>query len=98
MNERLLAVLADGERRALIRTLVAYERRDQPLASAVAREVSDGLSSARLHHIHLPKLADADVIVWNRERGEIATGPRFDDARRLLERLRGRGGERVADT
>ncbi|WP_276272544.1 DUF7344 domain-containing protein [Haloarcula litorea] len=32
-----------------------------------------------LHHTHLPKLADADVIEWDRETGVVTRGPAFDE-------------------
>jgi hypothetical protein len=38
-----------------------------------------------LYHIHLPKLDDAGFVVWNREQGTVAKGPRFDEAQPLLD-------------
>lgn len=36
-------------------------------------------------HRHLPKLVDMGFIEWDRDTNEIATGPRFDEIRPLLE-------------
>ena len=38
-------------------------------------------------HVHLPKLAANDVIVWDRDAGTIRPGPRFAPTVRLLHRL-----------
>ncbi len=40
-----------------------------------------------LYHVHLPKLADANVIEWDRKRGVVSRGPQYDDIRHLLELL-----------
>lgn len=37
-----------------------------------------------LHHVHLPKLADHDMIMWDYETGTISRGPRFDHLRPIL--------------
>lgn len=41
----------------------------------------------RLHHVHLPKLADYGFIRWNRDAHVITKGPRFDEIRPVLELL-----------
>lgn len=38
----------------------------------------------RLHHVHLPKLADAGYIEWNPDTATIRRGPNFDDIAPLL--------------
>nr|WP_233510394.1 MULTISPECIES: hypothetical protein [unclassified Haloferax] len=46
-----------------------------------------------LFHIHLPKLADAGFVEWNRHRGSVARGPRFDEIEPLLRFLDENAGE-----
>lgn len=65
-------VLADGRRRAVLSYLLQYERRasleelaDHVLATEPA--VTDDRARATLHHLHLPKLADAGVITYDGE-------------------------------
>ena len=41
----------------------------------------------RLHHVHLPKLADYGFIEWDRDAHVVTKGPRFDEMRPLLELL-----------
>lgn len=39
-----------------------------------------------LYHNHLPRLEDADVVVYDQERGEVTPGLNFDTLVRVLER------------
>lgn len=39
----------------------------------------------RLYHIHLPKLAAAGFIEWDREANKVEKGPQFEEIRPLLE-------------
>ena len=89
VTEQLFAVLADGQRRQLVRVLTACNREDRVLTLADVSEAVAELSPIRLYHVHLPKLADASIIEWNQERDEITAGPRFDDAHQLLEQVCG---------
>ena len=43
-----------------------------------------------LHHVHLPALQAAEVIEFDRREETVSRGPRFDDARSLLEDGTGR--------
>ncbi|WP_336339008.1 DUF7344 domain-containing protein [Haloarcula brevis] len=40
--------------------------------------------STEFYHVHLPKLADAGLINWNRDTGVITRGPRFEEIEPLL--------------
>ncbi|WP_415379913.1 hypothetical protein [Halosimplex sp. TS25] len=42
------------------------------------------LTEVRLHHVHLPKLAEADVVEWHRDRDVVTRGARFDDVEPTL--------------
>lgn len=64
-------VLADGRRRAVLSYLLGdRERADlEDLAAYVTTEVggADERAAATLHHLHLPKLADAGLISYDHE-------------------------------
>ncbi|WP_225316363.1 MULTISPECIES: hypothetical protein [Haloferax] len=40
-----------------------------------------------LFHLHLPKLDGSGFIMWDRESGSIARGPRFDEIEPMLHLL-----------
>jgi hypothetical protein len=45
----------------------------------------EGEPDLELVHTHLPKLAEAGYIRWDRETGEIAKEPRFEEIEPLIE-------------
>jgi hypothetical protein len=91
--------------------LLAHERRRQLLFALLdtppdgSLRVADGLLTRdgsgdweiELRHRHLPKLADAGVLDWDQERGEVSRGPAFEavlPALRSIQQVRtGRGGD-----
>ncbi|QFU84563.1 transcriptional regulator (plasmid) [Natronorubrum aibiense] len=50
-------------------------------------------SEMMVTHNHLPRLAEADFIVWDQETDEVAKGPRFEEIRPLLELIDSHAGE-----
>lgn len=86
MPDRLFDALADRQRRLLVATLERDRGGDGGALALDGNRIGEasGLSREALYHVHLPKLSDAGIVEWNRETGEIAAGPRFDDACRLL--------------
>lgn len=72
--------LADEDRRRIIRllrgrpgTVSERELADRLAATTVTSKSEDTTTlRTRLHHIHLPKLADCDLVDWNEQRGEVA--------------------------
>ncbi|WP_435064478.1 DUF7344 domain-containing protein [Halobaculum sp. EA56] len=88
MSDELLEVVCDARRRRVL-----YELLDAEGEAAVA--VPEGVvpgSAGRddrilFEHVHLPKLADAGLITWDREAGTVGRGPAFDEVRPLLEAL-----------
>lgn len=72
--DRLYRLLADGERRALLAFLL---ERDEPvplseLRAHVADDGDERRAGIRLVHSHLPKLAEADLVEYDRESGRAA--------------------------
>lgn len=45
----------------------------------------DNTGEIMLVHNHLPKLAKAGYVDWDRDTGEISKGPRFDEIEPLLD-------------
>ncbi len=77
-------------RRILVEVYRRTDRRRRSAFRVEAFSTRDELPEAcrvRLHHVHLPKLAAAGFITWDRERGVVDRGPRFreiEPAIRLL--------------
>lgn len=76
-------VLGDRYRRRLL--LALSEREPRHATDAFDGDVAAERIEAR--HQHLPKLADAGVVEWDRETNELWRGRRFDEVRPLLELL-----------
>ncbi|RDZ52925.1 hypothetical protein DEQ92_15190 [Haloferax sp. Atlit-6N] len=81
------------------RLLMGLRRRRHARLEAATRDAAVGGGRNRdrlkveLFHIHLPKLADAGFVEWNRHRGSVARGPRFDEIEPLLRFLDENAGE-----
>jgi hypothetical protein len=84
----LLAALSDPYRRQLLVALLAHNPQDDddvdPLDLVATGNDPDVLETALIHK-HLPKLDEMGVIKWDRESGEISTGPNWDEIAPLLE-------------
>lgn len=82
--------LADGRRRRLC--LALWHR--GPEAGAVSLGEIRGLdtehSRLELRHVHLPMLEENGFVGWDRERGTVERGPRFDEIVPLVEWFRER--------
>lgn len=91
MIDETFDVLADETCRRVL--LALAEREPQGDAGFRPREaLADGDDAGdqlqvRLHHVHLPKLEQAELIEWDREGREVRKGSRFEDARPILKRL-----------
>ena len=87
-TDELLGLLSSGRRRRLVAHLRAS---DGPvsLSDAIDRVAEDDDRSASVatefHHVHLPKLADADVVRHDRDADVLEAGANADRAVRLLE-------------
>lgn len=86
--DRMFTVLSDHHRRLLLLTLRQAETvHETELTVRGAGDDAKEREQIRLTHNHLPKLADAGYIEWDRETGEISTGPEFEEIEPLLEMM-----------
>lgn len=87
--------LADGYRRRLLLALLDCSPRNAADALESADESDGDVSAMRveMRHCHLPKLEAAGFIEWDPETNEVRRGPRFSEARPLLETLSENGGK-----
>lgn len=83
-----LAILSHPYRRRILTRLRHHNPRKE--AEFSANELADDAdeidrSELKIHHKHLPKLADAGFIDWDRDADIITRGPRFDEIAPLVE-------------
>jgi len=87
--DQLHEVLASQERRMIIYSLMGVPReRRIPLPDAAMAPDSSWdpeTASLRLQHSHLPKLADAGYVRWERDPFCVQRGPQFAEAETLFE-------------
>jgi hypothetical protein len=98
------ALLASDERRRLLEVLHERDSDELPLDREEAIEAVydangsdiDGTRADQLaielHHNHLPRMSEADVIAWDRETNAISPGPAFVELRpyvKLHKELKG---------
>lgn len=96
--DSLLKILADTYRRQLLVTLLEHDSRDDddsPLpADVIGSDEHDNQLSLQMTHVHLPKLANADIIEWDRDDHTVQKGSRFEEIRPLVEVVREQIDER----
>ena len=96
MNDTTFDALADEKRREVLTALL--ESNPQPdgvgtqAVAGTDRREAGHAESVELYHVHLPKLEACGLIEWHEESSEIVEGPRFDDARPLIEVVADRAG------
>ena len=86
--DELLDALSHPYRRRILDLLFNQNPRDE--AEFSANELADDADEfdrlvLEIHHRHLPKLAEADFIDWDREADVITRGPRFEEIAPLIE-------------
>ena len=86
--DRMFDVLGDPYRRRILLLVSDANPRDEDEFSP--EEIADEYDEVEfkptdLIHRHLPKLADAGYITWDRETETIRRGPRFDEIEPLLK-------------
>lgn len=90
--DRVLEGLADRQRRVILAML----HRGEPVSESGlhVREASSAERVASsLRQVHLPKLADAGFIEWDRETGDVEKGPRYDEIEPVLELMQNHADE-----
>ncbi|RXK51081.1 transcriptional regulator [Halorientalis pallida] len=86
MNDTTFDALADETRRAVLTDLLVESNPQPDGVGTQDDERTDGHADrAEMYHVHLPKLEACGLIEWHRASSEIVNGPRFDDARPLVE-------------
>ena len=81
-------MLTHLSRRRILWTLAQDNPRDrEEFESENFKPDDEGLEVFKrdLYHHHLPKLAEAEFINWDRETDTITRGPRFEEIRPLLK-------------
>lgn len=81
-------ILSHPARRRLLVALDAQNPRDEDdLASNSIAGDGENLEllEQEMYHSHLPKLEEAGFINWDRDRGTITRGPRFEEIEPLIK-------------
>ncbi|NIC00982.1 hypothetical protein [Halobacterium sp. R2-5] len=89
----VLAVLSHSNRRELLASLIADSPPDEATFSVID---VDGADSA-MHHLHLPKMADYGLIVWEKDADTITKGPNFEMTESVLDSLAEHDADLLAD-
>ena len=86
--ETVFSTLRDPVRRRLLTALTETDPLPiEEFVRAIDRGESTG-REIRLHHVHLPKLREADIVDWDPDTGVVRRGPRFEDVEAVVEVLR----------
>ncbi|RLM89549.1 ArsR family transcriptional regulator [Haloarcula sp. Atlit-7R] len=87
----MFEILSHEYRRRILLAVAQQNPRDEDdiTSETVAGEHDDDGDALEhvktgLHHVHLPKLADAGFIDWDGDSGTITRGPRFEEIEPLL--------------
>lgn len=86
-RRRILLALSEDNPRTIEEFESARVRGDRPEGATLAVE---------LHHQHLPQLAEADFINWDRSTDTITKGPAFEEIQPLLAWIREESDEHTA--
>ncbi|MWG35707.1 DUF7344 domain-containing protein [Halomarina oriensis] len=81
-TDEALALLTDVHRRRVLVSLL-----DDDIVDPETTLLGDDCPAVELHHVHLPKLDEADVVDWDRDGGFVHRGDRYESIRPLLELL-----------
>lgn len=84
-----LEALSDASRREILLSLSAPD--DVSVSQDDLVGPAGRADAIELVHVHLPKLEEEELLEWDREAGTLRRGPRFEEARPLLETIRDHG-------
>lgn len=89
MLDRALTALANKHRRRLLAALLERDPRNEVPVPEVVHAGEKELENLKneMYHAHLPMLADAGFVRWDRETYTVEIGPQFEEIRPLLELL-----------
>jgi len=91
-----IGILSKRQRRLILLTLNRGGEKTE--ADVLFRSGDDvGDAEIQLVHNHLPRLAEAGYIEWDRDAGTISKGPRYDEIRPLLELMENHADELPPD-
>lgn len=94
--DRVLDVLSHRQRRLILFMLARGEPvTESGLQVRGSDDARRGENAVR--HIHLPKLAEAGYVDWDRDTGAITKGPRYDEVEPLLELIENHSDELPPD-
>lgn len=83
MRDEWFGLLSNGVRRTVL--LELYRQRSASPEAVDETSFGDTHGDElSLRHVHLPKLAHAGLVTWDRDAGTVSRGPAFDDLRPLL--------------
>lgn len=92
--ERVLDAFGHRYRRRLLVALARENPQDdddpqeaEEALGIVGETADDSRVELRLRHVHLPKLSEYGYIEWDRETGDISTGPNWDEVEPMLQLL-----------
>ncbi len=99
MLDQMLSALADKHRRRLLVALLDRNPQDEVLVPEIVHTGEKELAILRseMVHTHLPALADAGFVRWDRETRSVSKGPTFEEIRPLLELLQDHADELPRD-
>lgn len=78
----IMRALSEGSRR---RILIALH--DEEHIQPFSGDGDEGDRAIQLHHVHLPLLAEKDLIAWNRDTGTVRRGDDFGAVEPILTAL-----------
>ena len=94
--DRVLEILSHHNRRLVLRVL--QENATTTEADVMSKAPRDESAiQLTLVHNHLPKLAKAGYIEWDRDSREISKGPQFTEVEPILELIEAHAGELPPD-
>jgi len=85
--DQYITALSDVQRRRILVELLDRDLQTDGGTLPPETVVEKTHEEAELYHNHLPWLADADFVRWNRNTNEVVEGPRFEEIEPLIELL-----------